>query len=92
MFGGYGFFAPNGGMFAAVVDEDRIALKLDDEAAAAAFVAEGAAPWVYQGRMSMSRWFVIPDDLYDEPRRLAEWARQAHALARPSKPKKARKA
>jgi TfoX/Sxy family transcriptional regulator of competence genes len=72
MFGGYGYFAPNGGMFAAVVDDDRIALKLPEPADHEAFVAEGAEPWVYDGKMTMRGWLVIPDAMYDEPRALAE--------------------
>jgi TfoX/Sxy family transcriptional regulator of competence genes len=90
MFGGHGAFAPNGGMFAAIVDGDRIALKLPRQEDWDAFLAEGAEPWVYDGRMSMAGWAVIPESLYDEPRRLAEWARRAHATAVPSKSKLAR--
>lgn len=87
MFGGHGLFAPNGGMFAAIVDEDRIALKLPNAEDQAAFQAEGARPWVYQGQMTMAAWLVVPDELYDAPQRLAEWARLAHATAVPPKPK-----
>ena len=90
MFGGHGLFAPNGGMFAAVVDGDRVALKLPRPEDQEAFVAEGAEPWVYEGRTSMGGWFVIPDALYDEPRSLADWARRAHATAAPSRSKVAR--
>ena len=91
MFGGHGLFAPNGGMFAAIVDDDRVALKLPDEAHAA-FEAEGGRPWVYDGRMAMRAWFVIPDALYDATERLAAWTRRAHAAAKPSKAKAARDA
>jgi TfoX/Sxy family transcriptional regulator of competence genes len=90
MFGGHGAFAPNGGMFAAIVDGDRIALKLPKAEDWEAFLAEGAEPWVYEGRTSMAGWAVIPEPFYDEPRRLAEWARRAHATAVPSKSKLAR--
>ena len=92
MFGGHGFFAPNGGMFAAIVDEDRIALKLEDEAAARELREEGGEPWTYQGRTTMSHWYVVPDALYDSPPRLAEWARRAHALVKPPRRKAAAKA
>lgn len=92
MFGGHGLFAPNGGMFAAIVPGDRIALKLPREEDAAAFLAEGGEAWVYEERMTMRAWFVIPDDFYDEPLRLAEWARRAHATAEPPKAKKPKKA
>lgn len=87
MFGGHGFFAPNGGMFAAVVDEDRLAIKLPDEAAQQAFVAEGGEPWTYQGRMTMRAWLVVPPEMLDDPRALAEWCRRAHASAEPAKAK-----
>lgn len=87
MFGGHGLFAPNGGMFAAIVDLDRIALKLAREEDAEAFRAEGGEPWVYDGRASMRGWYVVPDEMYDEPRRLAEWARRAHATVEPKKAK-----
>lgn len=90
MFGGHGLFAPNGGMFAAVVDDDRIALKLPEAADAEAFRAMGGEPWVYDGKMTMNGWLVVPDDLYDDPRGLAEWARRAHATAKPGKKKAAK--
>jgi TfoX/Sxy family transcriptional regulator of competence genes len=89
MFGGHGLFAPNGGMYAGIGDEDRIILKLDDEEAAAEFRELGGEPWTYQGRMTMSRWYVVPDALYDDLGRLEAWAKRAHALAKPARPKKA---
>lgn len=88
MFGGHGLFAPNGGMFAAVVDEDRIALKLPREVDQAAFVALGGKPWSYQDRMTMRAWLVIPEAMYDEPTLLAKWCGVAHATAEPKKAKK----
>lgn len=92
MFGGHGLFAPNGGMFAGIVDDDRIILKLAQEEARAELVAEGGAPWTYQGKMTMKDWIVVPEAFYDEPRRLAEWARRAHRLAPPRKAKAAKRA
>jgi len=85
MFGGHGLFAPNGGIFAAVVDDDRIILKFADDAARAELEALGGEPWTYAGRMTMREWIVIPDRLYDEPHELASWAKRAHALAPPKK-------
>ena len=87
MFGGHGLFAPNGGMFAAVVDDDRVALKLPLPDDAEAFRAEGGEAWVYDGRATMRAWYVVPDELYDDPRRLADWARRAHATAEPPRSK-----
>ncbi len=91
MFGGHGLFAPNGGMFAGIVDEDRIVLKLADDAARAELVALGGAAWTYNGKMTMKQWIVVPDAFYDEPGTLAEWARRAHRLAPPGKARKARR-
>lgn len=81
MFGGHGLFAPNGGMFAGIVDEDRIVLKLAQEEPRAALVALGGAPWTYAGKMTMNNWILVPDDFYDEPRKLTEWCARAHAIA-----------
>lgn len=85
MFGGHGFFANNGGMFAAIVDGDRIALKLPVPEDFAALVALGGKQWVYQDRMPMRAWAVVPDAFYDEPRTLAEWAKKASTTAEPGK-------
>lgn len=81
MFGGHGLFAPNGGMFAGIVDDDRIILKLAQDPERADLIALGGAPWVYKGKMTMKDWIVIPDAFYDEPQTLAAWAKKAHAIA-----------
>ena len=85
MFGGHGLFAPNGGIFAAVVDDDRIVLKFADEVARAEFKAIGGRAWTYSENMTMREWLLAPDALYDEPRELAAWAARAHRLAPPKK-------
>lgn len=92
MFGGHGFFAQNGGMFAGVVDDDRIMLKFADEAARDELVALGGAPWTYAEKMTMREWIVVPDSFYDEPTTLAAWARRAYKLVPPKKAKPAKKA
>lgn len=97
MFGGHGLFAPNGGMFAGIVDDDRIILKLAHEPTRQELISLGGAPWVYKGKMgaaTMEEWITLPDAFYDEPRTLAEWARRAHQLAPPkgAKKKSAKKA
>lgn len=88
LFGGHGLFAPNGGMFAAVVDEDRIILKFADEPARNGLVALGGEAWTYAGKMTMREWILIPDGMYDDGELLEQWAARAHALA-PAKKKKA---
>lgn len=92
MFGGHGLFAPNGGMFAGIVTDDEIVLKLADEGAREELVALGGHAWVYDGKMTMKEWIVVPERFYDEPQTLAAWARRAHALAPPKGAKGAKRA
>ncbi len=91
MFGGHGLFAPNGGIFAAIVDEERIVLKFSDETARAELVGLGGKPWTYAGKMTMREWILVPHELYDDADSLATWAKRAHALA-PAKKAKGKKA
>ena len=88
MFGGHGLFAPNGGMFAGIVTDDEIVLKFADEKARAELVALGGHAWVYDNKMTMKEWIVVPDAFYDEPRTLAAWAARAHKLVPAKKAKK----
>jgi TfoX/Sxy family transcriptional regulator of competence genes len=94
MFGGHGFFAPNGGMFAAIVSDDDIVLKLvGDEREA--LIALGGHPWTYHGRdrpMTMRDWIVVPDSFRDDDELFREWARRAHARvpAKTAAPRKGR--
>ncbi|MFA5861971.1 MAG: TfoX/Sxy family protein [Candidatus Thermoplasmatota archaeon] len=84
MFGGHGLFAPNGGMFAGIVDEDRIILKLADEATRSELISLGTKPWAYKSKMGqteMREWILAPEAFYDEPEQLAAWAKRAHAMA-----------
>jgi DNA transformation protein and related proteins len=84
MFGGHGFFAPHGGMFAGIVDDDEIVLKLQRGGARDELMALGGHPWVYEGRdkpMTMQEWIVIPENFYDDTEQLAEWLKRAHSLA-----------
>lgn len=89
MFGGHGLFAQNGGMFAGIVTDDEIVLKFADEKAREELVALGGHAWVYDRKMTMREWIVIPERFYDEPRALAEWAAKAWKLAPAKKAKKA---
>lgn len=89
MFGGHGLFAPNGGMFAGIVTDDEIILKLAEPATRAQLEALGGHAWVYDGKMTMKEWIVVPERFYDEPETLASWAKRAHALA-PAKVVKAK--
>lgn len=95
MFGGHGFFAPNGGMFAGIVTNDEVILKLSDEKARSELIADGGHPWTYEGHgkpTTMSSWIVVPDSFYDDHETFQTWAKRAHALAPPKKAKGAKMA
>ncbi|MBX7115301.1 MAG: TfoX/Sxy family protein [Myxococcaceae bacterium] len=94
MFGGHGFFAPNGGMFAGIVTDDEVIFKLVLGPLRDELIDLGGHPWVYQGRgkaMTMHEWIVVPERFYDDPELLAQWAAKAHAAV-PGKTMKAKKA
>src|SRR6476660_180849 len=84
MFGGHGFFAPNGGMFAGIVTDDEVSRKLADERARKELVALGGHPWTYSGMsksVTMAQWIVIPEGFYDDNDLLSTWIKRAHKLA-----------
>lgn len=85
MFGGHGFFAPNGGMFAAVVSDDQVVLKLADDTARSELCGLGGFPWVYEGKTTMKQWIVVPEGFYDDLETFQAWAKRAHALVPPKK-------
>jgi DNA transformation protein len=104
MFGGHGFFAPNGGMFAGIVTDDEVIFKLVEGPLRDDLIALGGRPWKYDARdraMTMNEWIVVPERFYDDAELLAEWAAKAHSVApakklqakkaAPSKPKKPKK-
>lgn len=81
MFGGAGIYA-DGVMFALVADE-IIYLKVDDETASA-FEREGLAPFTYSkkpGQQAVMSYRRMPDRCYDDPDELARWATHARAAA-----------
>lgn len=93
MFGGHGLFAPNGGMFAGIVTDDKIIFKLADAKARAELEALGGAAWTYDGQkkpMTMREWILAPESFYDEPELMEQWAKRAHKLA-PAKKAPAKK-
>jgi len=85
MFGGAGIYA-DGVMFAILAD-DTLYLKADDTSSRA-FADEGMKPFTYTAKggkpIAMSYW-EVPPRLLEEPDELAEWAREAHRIARASK-------
>ncbi|MBL8955495.1 MAG: TfoX/Sxy family protein [Myxococcaceae bacterium] len=92
MFGGHGFFAPNGGMFAGIVSDDEVILKLQRGPLRDELIGLGGKPWQYFGKndkngVTMAEWIVVPEGFYDDAEALETWAAKAHAAV-PAKLKK----
>lgn len=88
MFGGHGFFAPNGGMFAAIVTDDQVILKFEEGPQRDALLKLGGAPWTYDGKkkpMVMKQWIVVPLGFYDDLELFAQWAEKAYRAAPPKR-------
>jgi TfoX/Sxy family transcriptional regulator of competence genes len=88
MFGGLGYFAPNGGIFAAIVTHDDLVLKFVLGPERNELVALGGAPWVYEGSprsITMQEWLVVPEAFYDDVELLKHWVGRAHRAAPPKK-------
>ena len=98
MFSGFGIYADD--VCFALYLRGEFYLKAD-ETTIPRFVAEGSEHFSYSTRsktVSVKSWWRMPIRLYDEPEELADWARQAVAVAarvklkkvaRKKKPKKA---
>jgi DNA transformation protein len=82
MFGGHGVYVDD--EFIAVVIDDVLYLKVDDETRAR-FEDAGSRPFTYdageRGEVAMSYWSA-PDDALDDPAAMLPWARLALAAAR----------
>ncbi len=81
MFGGFGVTL-DGVMFG-LIGWNTLYFKVDD-ANRGDFERAGMAPFTYQGKtrpIRMSYW-QVPDDVFDDPERLAQWAGNALAAAR----------
>ncbi len=81
MFGGYGFYA--GGLFFAVVWDDRLFLKAA-EADRDAFRARGMGPFTYEGGALHSLW-EVPAEVLEDADELRDWAQRAVAASRAAK-------
>lgn len=82
MFGGAGLYV-DGVMFGLVAD-DRIYLKAD-ETTVPRFAAAGCRPFEYAtrtGRRAVMSYWQMPEDAYDDPDALAQWAAEALNVAR----------
>jgi DNA transformation protein len=81
MFGGWGLY--HSGTFFAIVFDDVLYLKADDENRAA-FVALGLPPFVYESRLGQKtamQYFQAPPDALESRDVMAEWVRRSYAAA-----------
>ncbi len=81
MFGGWGLY--NAGLFFALIAEDALYIKVDDENRAD-FEAMRLIPFVYETkeghRIAMS-YCQAPEDALESPPVMAEWARRGYGAA-----------
>ena len=90
MFGGWGLYHREA--FFALIAEDALYLKVDDESRAE-FEAAGMAPFVYSmktGEITMS-YYQAPEEALESPDVMADWARKAYAAALRAPAKRAKK-
>jgi DNA transformation protein len=88
MFGGTGIYA--GDVMFGLVSDDLIYLKAD-AGTVPAFEREKCSPFQYitkNGKRAVMSYWRLPDRLYDDPAELAQWAKQAIAVARQNAVKK----
>lgn len=80
MFGGYGFY--HDGLIFAIVVEQRLYLKVDDETRAT-FAAADCEAWVYdgKGKPTQTSYWSVPDEAMDSSEAMTPWARRAFAAA-----------
>ena len=81
MFSGAGIFA--GGVMIGLISRGVIYLKADT-ATIPDFEKEGLDSFTYQTKTrqrALASYWRMPDQLYDAPDELAQWARRAHAAA-----------
>lgn len=81
MFGGFGIFRQ--GLMLAIIIEDKLYFKVDD-ITEPRFAQRGLPRFQYEskgGRTASLRYCEAPPEVYDEPERMADWARQAYDCA-----------
>ena len=80
MFGGAGIYCEE--LFFAIVIDDVLYLKADDESRAA-FEAEGLEPFRYEakGKLMQMNYYRAPDEALESPALMLPWARNALAAA-----------
>jgi DNA transformation protein len=82
MFGGWGFYCDD--FFFALIADEVLYLKADDEENQARFKAAGSEPFRYaylDGRVMTMAYWSAPEEAMDSPNAMAPWARGALACA-----------
>ena len=83
MFGGTGFYI-DGSIFAFTIDDNQIVFKVD-KTNEAQYREAGSRQFVYTGHthkgpVAMPYW-TLPEELLEEPRKVAQWALQSAAIS-----------
>lgn len=92
MFGGAGVYCD--GVFFAIIGDDDLWLKVDDETRAE-FEAAGSGPFTVEmkGKTGTMSYYAAPEEIFDDEDALRHWTTLALDAARRSKtPKKKKKA
>lgn len=93
MFGGWGFYCDD--LFFALIAEETLYLKADDQESQARFTAAGSSPFVYahaDGRAVTLGYWSAPEDAMDSPMAMLPWAKGALACALRAGAKKRKRA
>ncbi|MFP5285313.1 MAG: TfoX/Sxy family protein [Thermoanaerobaculia bacterium] len=89
MFGGYGMYLD--GLMIAIVADDRLLLRADEENRPD-YEALGIGPFQpYEGKSQSMPFYAVPDEVMDDPDELVEWARKALAATLRMKAKSGKK-
>ena len=79
MFGGYGIYLD--GLMIAIVADDVLLLRADEENRAD-YEARGIEPFrPYEGKSQTMPFYPVPDDVFEDPDEFLEWARRSREAA-----------
>jgi DNA transformation protein len=80
MFGGVGIYASD--LFFALVDDDQVYFKVDDQTRAG-FEVRGMGPFMPGGAAGeVMQYYQLPDDVLEDPEKLGPWVEDAIDVAR----------
>ena len=74
MFGGVGIYS--GESFFAVIDNDTLFFKVDDELRPT-YVKHGMAPFQPSAKQTLKSYYEVPVEVVEDDEQLADWARRA---------------